>query len=170
MECVGSGLRRYKFKESGFQRSQPLCPKNDGQALREGPRSGREESRTETLNPSMSNDITLLANAFINMIKPTTDFKYNLAWSYGDYLEEVPRRLGSNEALDASVDAVISAHASFCTHRMGSIDTLIKYSRALKELRICLDHPVKSRTSDTLCAVTLLLVCQVSLSFCFGGE
>jgi hypothetical protein len=157
--CVGSGLRRYKFKEEhGLQRQS-----SNGRHIQKSCLNlGREgESRPESPHASLTNSVTLLAQAFVSTIGLTTDLKYNLAWSYGDYLEEVPQRLGSNEALDAAADAVASAHLSFCAHRMTSVDALNKYSRALRKLRICLDDPVESCTANTLCAVALLLVCQV---------
>lgn len=110
-----------------------------------------------------SSELTLLLNAFMTTIKPSTDFRYNLRWSYGLFLTDIPQRLGSNEALDCSVDAVTTAHASFCTHRIASVEALAKYSRALQVLRVCLDDPVKAHSSNTLCAVMMLLICQAFL-------
>jgi hypothetical protein len=77
------------------------------------------------------------------------------------FFEDVPRRLGSNEALDRSVDAVTSAHASFCAHRAVSVEALTKYSLALRTLRVYLDDPAQACASSTLCAVMILLVCQI---------
>lgn len=157
--CVGSGLRRYKFKEEhGLQRQSSNGRHIQKSCLNLG---WEGESGTEPPLASPTNSVTLLAQAFVSTIRLTTDLKYNLAWSYGGYLEEVPQRLGSNEALDAAADAVVSAHLSFCAHRVTSVNALNKYSRALRKLRICLDDPTESCTANTLCAVALLLVCQV---------
>ncbi|CAI7564620.1 unnamed protein product [Penicillium crustosum] len=81
-------------------------------------------------------------------------------WSFGLFLEDIPRRLGSNEALDRAVDAVTTAHAGFCTRQPVSTEALAKYSCALKTLRVYLDNPLQASASSTLCAVMILLVCQ----------
>jgi hypothetical protein len=105
-----------------------------------------------------------LLNALVRTIKPSTDFRYNILWTYGGYFEDIPRRLGTNEALDASVKVLISAHSNMCMHRL-RVDrhTLGLYSDALKTLRVCLDDCVKACTAETLCAVSLLLICQVGM-------
>jgi hypothetical protein len=158
---VGSGQQRYKFKEErGFHHGS-----NNGRIPKRYARSGKEDRVAAIPSASPSNNQTLLAHAFVKAIRVSTDLKYNLAWAYGGYLEEVPRRLGSNEALDTAADAVVSAHLSFCVHRAISVEALTKYSRALSTLRVCLNDPIKASTSDTLCAVALLLICQVSNRF-----
>lgn len=76
------------------------------------------------------------------------------------FVEDVPRRLGSNEALDRAADALITAHASFCTRQPVRAEALAKYSHALKTLRVYLDDPLQASASSTLCAVMILLICQ----------
>ena len=107
-----------------------------------------------------SNSMTSLMNSFVGAIKRSTDLRYNMWWSFGIFLEDVPRRLGSNEALDRAVDAVTTAHAGFCTHQPVSTKALAKYSYALKTLRVYLDDPLQASASSTLCAVMILLLCQ----------
>lgn len=104
-----------------------------------------------------------MASLFTQGIKRSTDLRYNLWWSFGSFLEDVPRRLGANEALDRAADAVATAHASFCAGRVGSVDALTKYSRALRTLRVYLEDGVHAQSSNTLCAVMILLVCQIFL-------
>jgi hypothetical protein len=106
--------------------------------------------------------IDRLTSSYVNAIKTTTDMRYNLAWSYGDYLVDIPQRLGVNPALDASVDALVCAHSNICSGRKVTLESLQKYSAGLKALRDCLDDPSQARTSETLCAVMLLMNCQVS--------
>ncbi|KAJ5610247.1 transcriptional regulator family: Fungal Specific TF [Penicillium lagena] len=156
--CVGSGQKRYKFME---ENRFPKSPNSD---------DGVVERRTLAMNqvqffaaspsPTPSNGLTQLSTAFIHTIKRTTDLRYNLWWAFGMFLEDVPPRLGSNEALDHSVDALTSAHASFSINRVPSVDALAKYSRALKSLRSCLDDPATAQSSSTLGAVMVLLSCQ----------
>lgn len=106
------------------------------------------------------NDMTSLTNSFVGAIKRTTDLRYNMWWSFGIFMEEIPRRLGSNAALDCSVDALTSAYVGFCTRKKVSVETLAKYSNALKTLVVCLDNPFQASSSETLCAVMVLLLCQ----------
>jgi hypothetical protein len=126
-----------------------------------------------TLCPGPSNELTDLTNAFVQTIKRSTDLRYNMWWTFGTFLDEVPRRLGSNEALDRAVDAVTTAHGDFCTRRDTSVDALTKYSQALRILRVYLDDRVHAQSSDTLCAVMILLICQMFLGpskQCWSGH
>lgn len=110
---------------------------------------------------------------FTQGIKRTADLRFNLWWSFGPFLEDVPRRLGSNEALDRAVDAVTTAHAGFCVGRVGTVDALTKYSQALRTLRVYLEDDFHAHSANTLCAVMLLLMCQIFLgptSKCWSGH
>ena len=106
-----------------------------------------------------------MLNSLVATIHKTTDFRYNLLLTYGIFLQDVPKRLGINEALDASVAALVTAHAGACSRR-GEVSprAISKYSHAMTTLRTCLDQPVKARAAETLCAVMILLICQVGLS------
>jgi hypothetical protein len=147
--CVGSGQQRYKFKQ---QEGSLLLSNN-----RKEPFQRPQISRTP------SNEQTLLAGALVDKFKKSTDLRYHLSWTYGGYLEDVPRRLGKSEALDAAVDALVCAHSHFAKpHRALAPEALSKYSRAIVTLRVCLNDPMLACTAETLCAVTLLLISQVS--------
>ena len=115
------------------------------------------------LPQSPSNETTIIANAFIFRLE-VKDLRYDLS-CYGPFLQEIPQRLGSNIALDASVNVLSSAFSSLYTHQR-SLKTLSKYVDALKALRICLDDPSQTWTANTLCAVYLLLICQVGTTTC----
>jgi hypothetical protein len=106
------------------------------------------------------NSMTSLTSSFVGAIKRSTDLRYNLWWAFGIFLEDVPRRIGSNEALDRAVDALTTAHAGFCTRQPISVEALAKYSHALRTLRVYLDDPLQASASSTLCAVMILLLCQ----------
>jgi len=73
----------------------------------------------------------------------------------------VPCRLCMNEAVDTAVDALVTTHMGFSCSREISMESLAKYSRALGALRKCLDDPDLAVASETLCAVSLLLIIQV---------
>jgi hypothetical protein len=114
---------------------------------------------TAKLSCLPTNNLTVLIDSFVRTFK--TDLKYNLVWSNGLYLHEVPRRLGYNDALDTSVAALTAAHSDVVLGRKPSVKALTEYTRALRTLNNYLNDPAKARASETLCAVMLLLVCQV---------
>ncbi|KAJ6095721.1 transcriptional regulator family: Fungal Specific TF [Penicillium sp. IBT 16267x] len=124
---------------------------------------------------TLTSDLSSLANRFIKTINPSTDLRYNLWWTFGVYLEDIPRRLGTNEALDRSIEALTAAHAGFCgVMRQGAtVEALTSYSQALKTLRIYLNDRVHAQSSNTLCAVMVLLICQLFLgqtTRCWSGH
>lgn len=127
----------------------------------------------ETPGTIPSNGLTSLTSAFVRTIKRSTDLRYNLWWSFGSFLEDVPRRLGTNEALDRAVDALTTGHNDFCVTRAPSMMALTKYSQALHTLRVCLDDSVHAKSSTTLAAVMVLLICQTFLgqsNQCWSGH
>jgi hypothetical protein len=88
-----------------------------------------------------------------------TDVRYDLA-CYGGFLNQIPARLGKNPALDASVGAITAAFPSLYTQQLPP-DAISRYIDALRALRICLQDPATANSVDTLCAIYLILVCQV---------
>lgn len=111
-------------------------------------------------NPA--NELSTLTNTLVAAIKPSTHLRYNLAWTYGNFLEHIPSRLGKNAALDAAITTLCAGHADMqmCLPEV-SRRTRNIYGSALAILREYLDDAVKARTTETLCAVYILLVCQV---------
>ena len=101
----------------------------------------------------------MIANAFISTIE-VTDLRYSVSY-YGAFLRQVPKRLGTNEALDASVGALASAFDCLRL-RQASPQMLTQYGNALKALRVCMADPVKAQTPETLCAIYFVMICQVS--------
>lgn len=190
-KCVGSGQQRYKFREEKrFAR-----PKNEkfhigkdwavasGQCHSAPPKIIAPATTklrhmyihippgTPAAGPS--NELTRLTSAFVKTIKRSTDLRYNLWWSFGSYLEDVPGRLGTSEALDRAVDALTTLHMDFCTRRQASVEALAKYAQALRTMRVHLDDKVHAQSSNTLCAVMVLLVCQIFMgktNQCWSGH
>lgn len=139
--CVGCGEQRYKFQNQ----SVILTPTIKPQALQATP----------------SNEMTTVASAFLAVLE-VTDIRFDIS-IYGDFLKEIPRRLGTNEALDASVCALATAFSSIHS-RQQSTAMLNGYGKALNSLRVCLNDPAKAQSPDTLCALYLVMICQVSSS------
>ncbi|KAL3457237.1 hypothetical protein BJX64DRAFT_280750 [Aspergillus heterothallicus] len=147
LECVGAGEKRYKFME-------------DGPTAIARKRSAPEKKNVIRFVPTVpASYTTLLAHGLMDAIK-TKDLRYNLLWAYGGHLLAVPSRLGVNEALDTAVDALVSSHRTFASRKEITVSSITKYSRALTALRSCLDNPKTASSSETLCAVSLLLLVQ----------
>lgn len=99
-----------------------------------------------------------------------TDLRYDIT-CYGDFLRHIPARLGRNEALDASADALATTFSTL--HRpqgYQTVDALTKYVKAISSLRLCLEDPAKARMPETMCSVYLIMICQVSGLVVFVGD
>ncbi|KAI7153104.1 hypothetical protein KC349_g8582 [Hortaea werneckii] len=64
------------------------------------------QSDRSVVHRTPSNGTSLQLSAYLSTIKPSVNFRQNLAWNYGAFLEEIPQRLGKNKALDAAVAAL----------------------------------------------------------------
>ena len=90
------------------------------------------------------------------------DTNVQLPWNFGPFLEDIPRHLGVNDSLDTAADALIAAYNQFrTTGRAANELGLKKYSKALLTLRDCLAEPQKACTTETLCAIMILMVFEV---------
>ncbi|KAM5445095.1 hypothetical protein MaudCBS49596_007866 [Microsporum audouinii] len=159
--CIGAGQQRYKFKEETFiqnGQSKSLTARKKPVA-RQFP-NFEAITFVEEIPRVPVNGLTELRNGFIETMKPTTDLRYNLAWSFGGFLADIPRRLGINEALDSAVQVLVDSHTAYCAGLGVTSKVLVGYSRALRVLSSYLDDPVKARASETLCSVMVLLMCQ----------
>lgn len=150
--CIGSGERRYKFMPAGPDRntSQPTTS-SAAQAESSSP-AGSSMPRAP------SNQATLDASHFVSALQ-VTDVCFDLR-IYGPFFTDLPRRLGRNRALDASVRALTTSFPSVRTHRC-TLDMYKAYGEALGCLRASLDDPATAGSVETLCAVYLVMICQV---------
>lgn len=119
----------------------------------------RADPNSLTLVPASRVDI--ITSNFVSKIS-IDDIRYDLT-CFGSFLQHVPRRLGSNLALDTSVDAFATASKIFFTGEQ-SVEALAKYTVAIKALRGCLNDPTASQTPETMCAVYLVMIVQVTTS------
>lgn len=84
--------------------------------------------------------------------------------NFGGFLSDVPRRLGVNAALDAATDAFVIAANNFRAGRRGPDEMVLKkHANAIHALRTCLDHPPTAHASETLCAIQMIMIYQVSV-------
>ncbi|KPM44540.1 hypothetical protein AK830_g1978 [Neonectria ditissima] len=169
--CVGGGKQRYKFKVQVLE-SHTTGTVNSGNVDSRIINTGNVNIRiasTGTIKRPRTcvqadplavvprSRATAIAGDFISRLG-VADARYDLT-CYGNFLQNIPQRLGTNKALDAAVDAFVTAGSTFHSDQH-SLMAISKYGRALKALRDCLDDPVRGRTVDTMCAIYLVMVVQ----------
>ena len=155
--CVGLGEQRYKFK------NETLKPTIVNTVTATG-RTPSSREQVLALQParSPSNDATRSMSLFVNSISSDVDIRFQLPWNFGPYLKDIPRHLGTSKALDAATNALAAAHRHFCVQGFNANrDVLTKHSRALSALRHDLEDTVKAKSTETLCAVMVLMITQV---------
>lgn len=103
----------------------------------------------------------MIAGALISILQ-IKDQRSNLGF-YGHFFDDIPKRLGFNRALDASVKALTTAFPFHHTRVLPS-GTLNHYVDALRATRNTLNDSVEAKPSNTLCAMYLILVCSVSMA------
>lgn len=106
----------------------------------------------------LSNTTTIVAGSLVSALE-VTDIRYELS-IYGQFLQDIPRRLGRNAALDSSVVALTTAFGAVHT-RTQPAEVFVKYATALSSLRLCLHDPVEAQSPETLCAIWFVVICQV---------
>ena len=158
--CQGMREPRYIFMHMAQQPSQ--SKDTSQRTSRNNSTEGSEQSCILHFSPTPANDLTRLTTSFIRSIDPTTDVKYQLLYTFGGYLAEIPCRLGTNEALDASARALVVAYEWYCTgSALPSFTVSKSFSKALRALRLCLEEPAKAQSSETLCAIMIIMIVQV---------
>ncbi|KAL2871028.1 Zn(II)2Cys6 transcription factor domain-containing protein [Aspergillus lucknowensis] len=136
--CVGSGQRRFKFKEG-------YASKQQGAII------------LSTFARVPTNDTLQITRDFIEVLQ-VTDIRYDVTW-YGPFLENIPCRIGSSAALDAAIAAVTGAVKALRT-RQGFPDAMTKYVKGWKALRTCLSDPEQTKSIHTVVAIYLMMICQ----------
>ncbi|EWG53730.1 hypothetical protein FVEG_12099 [Fusarium verticillioides 7600] len=138
-ECVGSGTRRFKFHQykPDTQSTQLITP--------------------PTKTPS--NDTTRLTAEFISLMEINDDrFGFE---AYGPYFfADIPRRMGSNSALDTTTSAMIASFQAVRLRKTADKKTFSLYGKALRSLQGCLsddNQPVMLKLE----LVLMMMLCQI---------
>ena len=166
--CVGSGAKRVKWSIETTNHSRGRGPISTSTTIVRTASStpDHEAPLVRRISRGPSNSQTILAMTLIDKVHLTkdSDLRYNLTWAFGNFIQEVPRRLGKNAALDAAATSLALSHVRYSTGRRDAAPEELKaYINALKVLRNCLDDPEVARDVNTLCAVMLLLFAQVDI-------
>ncbi|KAI1033058.1 hypothetical protein LB504_006264 [Fusarium proliferatum] len=161
--CINVGKQRYKFKvqtlEPGDSISLQSIDTEDDTTSSSSRSSKSPISFTQALIKVPYNKTTMVTQTLVSRLE-ITDLRYDIT-CYGDFLRHIPARLGRNEALDASADALATTFSTL--HRpqgYQTVDALTKYVKAISSLRLCLEDPAKARMPETMCSVYLIMICQ----------
>lgn len=159
--CVGAGQQRYKFVKhkipySSHAGASPTSDHDEHGENKSTEKLAINRNPSCEFNPSRSRLISAL---------DTSDLRYNLG-CYGDFLKHIPKHLGQDKALDASVRALVSAYSYHHT-RQQQCEALTDYVKALRELRLSLESPKRTVTAELLCAIYLVMISQVCVQAMF---
>ena len=123
-------------------------------------KSPPEDFKVIELQPIPSNELTRITGSFIEKIE-VTDPRFSLVWSFGTLLQAIPQRLGTHRALDAAAIALTNTFP-YLTTRTRTPDMLKAHGDALTSLRGCLSSPAEALNTNTLCAIYLIWIYEVS--------
>ncbi|PCD35964.1 hypothetical protein AU210_008519 [Fusarium oxysporum f. sp. radicis-cucumerinum] len=161
--CINVGKQRYKFKVQTLEQGDSISVQSidtEDDTTSSSSRSSKSPiSFTQALIKVPYNKTTMVTQTLVSRLE-ITDLRYDIT-CYGDFLRHIPARLGRNEALDASADALATTFSTL--HRpqgYQTVDALTKYVKAISSLRLCLEDPAKARMPETMCSVYLIMICQ----------
>ena len=128
-----------------------------------------QQSQLRLLVRTPSNEISRLSIDMTGRLQQSDDLRHSISWSWGPTLDEIPRRLGRNKALDAAARTILLDHSDACIGD-NSVDPyalgVIHLFRTLGILRTILDDPFQRSEAETLCAVMLVSISQVGTAVC----
>lgn len=154
--CVGCGEKRYQFKDGRPSSADTTTPQDLSPA----------RSRASSPAPAQvpGNELTRETSALVALLG-ITDLRYDVS-GFGAFLKDIPRRMGRNKALDASVHAFTALYPILYSQDMHvSSAMLAAYVRALESLRIILEDRVTAQTPETLAAIYLVTISQVGNTY-----
>ncbi|KAF2664388.1 hypothetical protein BT63DRAFT_444112 [Microthyrium microscopicum] len=147
IQCIGAGQFRYKFVNETLS--------DDSRQDFEKALSNRSCQTVMLFVPT--NEVTEVSQKLVSMLQ-VKDARFDIS-IYGDFVNQIPQRLGCNKALDAAVSAFTTT-MSYVYSSTHSSEMYTSYGNASRATRLLLSDPVEAKTPDTLCAIYLLMVCQ----------
>jgi hypothetical protein len=117
-------------------------------------------SRLESVPLAPSNELTLKTSKLCSALH-ISDVRYSLS-VYGIFLKDLPKRLGTDDALDACV-SLFTRGMPLVHCRELSQDQLEDYGHALGAVRLRLNDPSRVGSVNSLCAVYLMMISLVSV-------
>lgn len=108
-----------------------------------------------------SSETSQLSKALVKDIE-IRDLRFDLIWSFGDVLKDVPQRLGFDKALDAATNTFIAMIPLVLSGR--SNDHMMRtYIDGLRAVNTTLSACKGCFTEHTWTAVYLMWICQVGM-------
>lgn len=125
--------------------------------------------RSRSIPQMPSNNLTCLSALLIDKLR-TKHLDHDMQWTYGSFIDDVPRRLEHSEALAAATNALMWAHPRTADLSFSiSQQQMQSYVAALQATRLALLRPSEAHSVNTMCAIYFLWVCQVSIQSMWGS-
>lgn len=109
---------------------------------------------------ALSNDKTLVAGNLVHILEFDNP-GYDIS-TYGWFVKDLPRHVGSSKPLDAAITAFVTGFGPLKDRSVSKVDALDKYVFALKALRESMQDPAQAFSADNMCSIYLISICQVS--------
>ncbi|KAJ9427949.1 hypothetical protein FOXG_01342 [Fusarium oxysporum f. sp. lycopersici 4287] len=140
LQCTGSGVKRFVFKSENTQ-------------------AAKKHTKT-VAGPSsaLSNDKTLVAGNLVHILEFDNP-GYDIS-TYGWFVKDLPRHVGSSKPLDAAITAFVTGFGPLKDRSVSKVDALDKYVFALKALRESMQDPAQAFSADNMCSIYLISICQ----------
>lgn len=125
--------------------------------------------RNRSIPQIPSNNLTSLSALLVDKLR-TKHLDFDMQWTYGSFLDDVPKRLEHSEALAAATNALMSAHPRTADPSFSiSQQQMQSYVAALQATRLALLRPSEAHSTNTMCAIYFLWVCQVNIQSMSGS-
>jgi hypothetical protein len=116
--------------------------------------------------PVLSNEKTLISGKLVHILN-LDDPAYDIS-TFGSFVMDLPRHVGSNKSLDAAINAFIAGFGTLQNRTLSKVAALDRYVYALKTLRETMNDPMQANTTDNMCSIYLIAICQEWLGHCSG--
>ncbi|KAG4272996.1 hypothetical protein FPRO04_10076 [Fusarium proliferatum] len=140
LQCTGIGVKRFLFKSENTQ-----AAKKHIKAVA-GPSS------------ALSNDKTLVAGNLVHILEYDNP-GYDIS-TYGWFVKDLPRHVGSSKPLDAAITAFVAGFGPLKDRSASKVDALDKYVFALRVLRESMQDPKQAFSAANMCSIYLISICQ----------
>jgi hypothetical protein len=108
-----------------------------------------------------SNDVSRTTSSFASILE-AADPGYSIL-SFGQFFEEIPKRLGQNQALITATKVLTSSAATFYTGAP-TVHAFSHYGNALQSLRSCISSAQDTaECMDAIFAIGILCLSHVSV-------
>lgn len=155
IRCIGSGEVRWRFIDES----------NDIHFDDVNPSSSQSSLDLASPVPGLFSTHVAIVQSSLASVLQEKDVRFSIML-WGDFLKDVPTRIETSPILQACSEALVHAFVSFRLRR-GTLDAIQSYSTAITTLRCGLGDPEIATAMETICAVYLLIICQVRLCLDF---